>query len=116
MSDREATLPIGMDTRATARKATIESIQPSRRESTTPALVGLPTMSTRIEIPSTPPSWRALETRADAVAYRPPGTAASAALPSSGRVAPTPIPESTWPGSHSAQKAGVTPTIWWYQR
>ena len=60
-------------------------------------------------MPSTPPSWRALETTADAVAYRPPGTAARLALPSSGRVAPTPMPLSTWPGSHSLQNAGSRP-------
>ena len=115
-SERAATLPIGRATSATRTNATIDSIQPSRRAATTPGPVGLPTIRTRIETPSTPPSCRALETRADAVAYRPPGTAARAALPSSGRVAPTPMPDRTWPGSHSAQKAGSRPTIWWYQR
>ena len=73
-------------------------------------------MTTRTAIPSTPPTWRALDTTAEAVAYRPPGMAARAALPSSGSVAPTPMPLSTWPGIHSAQKAGSSPTIWWYQR
>ena len=33
-----------------------------------------------------------------------------------GRVAPTPMPLSTWPGIHSAQNAGSSPTCWWYQR
>ena len=67
-------------------------------------------------MPSTPPSCRALELTAEAVAYRPPGTAARLALPRRGSVAPTPMPLSTWPGSHSLQKAGSRPTTWWYQR
>ena len=52
----------------TSTKATIDSSQPLRRVSTQAGLVGLPTIRTRIEMPSTPPSCRALETRADAVA------------------------------------------------
>ncbi|COZ79598.1 Uncharacterised protein [Mycobacterium tuberculosis] len=35
---------------------------------------------------------------------------AKAALPSSGKVAPTPIPCSIWPGSHSPRKSGWDPT------
>ncbi len=31
-------------------------------------------------------------------------------------MAPTPIPLSTWPGSHSVRKAGWSPTSWTYQR
>ena len=85
-------------------------------DATAVAGVGSPMITTRIAMPRTPPSWRALETTADAVAYRPPGTAARAALPSRGRVAPTPMPLSTWPGIHSAQNAGSSPTRWWYQR
>ena len=47
---------------ATTTKATIESTQPSCSDATTVAGVGSPRMTTRIAMPSTPPSWRALET------------------------------------------------------
>ncbi len=89
--------------------------QPTRRLSTTVSGVGVPTMATRIAMPSTAPICRALELTADAVANRPPGTAASAALPSTGSVAPTPMPEMIWPGSHAPRKSGVTSTRVRYQ-
>ena len=93
----------------------MDRTHPSLNACTAVAGVGSPITATRTAMPRTPPSWRALDTAADAVAYRPPGTAARAALPRRGRVAPTPIPLSTWPGIHSAQKAGSRPTCWWYQ-
>jgi hypothetical protein len=77
---------------ATATKQATDIHQPWRKESTEVAGVGVPMMTTSRAIPRTPPIWRALDATADAVAYRPPGTAARVALPSSGRVIPTPIP------------------------
>jgi hypothetical protein len=72
--------------------------------------------TTRTAIPRTPPIWRTLELTADATAYLPPGTEVSAALPRMGKVAPTPIPLSTCPGSHCPRKLGSTPTATAYQR
>ena len=46
----------------------IDSIQPSRRTATAVAGVGSPRITTSTAMPSTPPSWRALDTTADAVA------------------------------------------------
>ena len=91
-SGAEWILPSGAASTATTRNATMDSTQPSCSDATTVAGEGSPMMTTRIAMPRTPPSWRALEATADAVAYRPPGTAASVALPSRGRVAPTPMP------------------------
>ncbi len=90
---RGATLPMNSAMRAVATKQMAENTQPWRRLSTVEVGDGVPTMTTRIAMPSTAPIWRALEFTADAVANRPPGTAASAALPSTGRVAPTPMPD-----------------------
>ena len=100
---------------ATATKQATDIHQPSRKESTEVAGVGVPMMTTSRAMPRTPPICRVLDATADAVAYRPPGTAARVALPSSGRVMPTPIPLSTWPGSHWVRKAGVVPTWVAYQ-
>ena len=58
----------------------------------------------------TAPSWRALDTTAEAVAYPPPGTASSAAAATTGSTMPTPIPEMTCPGSHCVRKWGVVLT------
>ena len=69
-----------------------------------------PMMMTRIAMPRTAPIWRALEFTADAVANRPPGTAASAALPNTGKVMPTPMPLRICPGNHPVQKFGVSGT------
>jgi len=112
---RGTTLPMNSATTAVRAKQMEEKIQPWRRLSTVEVGDGVPTMTTRIAMPSTAPICRALEFTADAVANRPPGTAASAALPSTGRVAPTPMPLSTWPGSHAPQKSGVTSTRATYQ-
>ena len=78
------TLPRNTAITAVRANATDENTQPWRRLSTTAVgdpLDGLPTMMTRIAMPSTAPIWRALEFTAEAVANRPPGTAARAALP-----------------------------------
>ncbi len=66
-------------------------------------------------MPSAAPICLALELTADAVANRPPGTAARAALPRTGSVAPTPMPDRIWPGIHAPQKSGVTSTRVAYQ-
>ena len=98
----------------TTKQAALKT-QPVRRLSTVVVADGVPMMTTRIAMPSTPPICRALELTADAVAKRPPGTAASAALPSTGSVAPTPMPDRIWPGSQAPQKSGVTSTRVTYQ-
>ena len=82
--------PRNMAMTATATKQATDIHQPSRKESTEVAGVGVPMMTTSRAMPRTPPICRVLEATADAVAYRPPGTAASVALPSSGRVMPDP--------------------------
>ena len=46
----------------------MESTQPSCSDATTVAGDGSPRITTRIAMPITPPSWRALEVTADAVA------------------------------------------------
>ena len=66
---------------ATATKHATDIHQPSRKESTEVAGVGVPMMTTSRAMPRTPPICRVLEATAEAVAYRPPGTAASVALP-----------------------------------
>ena len=80
---------------AVAAKQIALNTQPVRRLSTFVAADGVPMMTTSTAMPRTPPIWRALELTADAVANRPPGTAPRAALPSTGSVAPTPMPERT---------------------
>jgi hypothetical protein len=66
-------------------------------------------------MPSTPPSWRALELTADAVAYRPAGTVASPPPAATISVEPTPIPLAICAGSHWPRKSGRTPTFAAYQ-
>ena len=46
----------------------MDSTQPSCSDATTVAGEGSPRMTTRTAMPMTPPSWRALEATADAVA------------------------------------------------
>ena len=82
--------PRKIEMTATATKQATDIHQPSRKESTEVAGVGVPMMTTSRAMPRTPPICRVLEATAEAVAYRPPGTAASVALPSSGRVMPDP--------------------------
>ncbi len=93
----------------------MDSSHPSWSEATTVCGVGTPTITTSTAMPITPPSWRALDTTADAVANCPPGTAAIAALPSTGRTAPAPMPLSTCPGSHWVRNAGSSPAREVYQ-
>jgi hypothetical protein len=100
---------------AMAAKLAAAMSQPWRRSPGRPAIVGWATNIVRMAMPSTPPSWRALEFTAAAVAYLPAGTVASPPLVATGKVAPTPMPLMTWPGSHWPRKSGWSPTRVVYQ-